>query len=159
SPGCSGEARDLAGAHGADLAETDFRDHSLEPGALDAACGRTAEIVVDHLDLGPAECPQAIPHGIWQRAAFTVVQNLMGRRLPDVKQRFAFQMMGTNLVRDHDRPPAAIRTVSRRHAPRLAASSDRSALPVSPPAIPATLACPLGRWGDRRRTGRAAARG
>src|SRR5215470_9178772 len=83
-----------------------FRDYSLEAGALDAACGRPAEIVVDHLDLGPAECRQAIPHGVLQRAALAVVQNLMGRRLPDIEQRLALQMMGTNLVRDHDRPPS-----------------------------------------------------
>src|SRR5215831_3853826 len=76
-PAVAGEARDLAGTHGADLAETYFCDHALEAGALDAACGRTAEIVVDHLDLGPAECRQAISHGILQRTALAVVQNLM----------------------------------------------------------------------------------
>jgi len=83
-PAVAGEARDLAGTHGADLAEAHFRDHALEAGALDAACGRTAEIVVNHLDLGPAQCCQGIPHGILLRTALAVVQNLMGRRLPDV---------------------------------------------------------------------------
>src|SRR5262249_39351249 len=76
-PAVAGEARDLAGTHGATLSETYFCDHALEAGALDAACGRTAEIVVDDLDLGPAKCRQAISHGILQRTALAVVQNLM----------------------------------------------------------------------------------
>src|SRR6202047_5658239 len=102
---------------------------------------------------------QAIPHGVLQRAALAVVQNLMGRRLPDIEHRLALQMVGTNLVRDHDWPPSSIRPGSRRHAPGSAAPSDRSALPVSRPAVPAMLADPLLVWGGCRQTGRAAALG
>jgi hypothetical protein len=51
--------------------------HSLEAGAGDAACRRTAEIVVDRLDLAPAERDQPVAHGVLQRAALPVVQNLV----------------------------------------------------------------------------------
>jgi hypothetical protein len=54
-----------------------LRYHPLEAGALDAARRGTAKIVIDHLDLGPTECGQTITHGILQRAALPVVQNLM----------------------------------------------------------------------------------
>jgi hypothetical protein len=32
----------------------------------------------------------------------------MGRRLPNIEHRLALQMVGMNLVRDHDWPPASI---------------------------------------------------
>jgi len=46
-----------------------LRHHPLKTGALDAACSGTAKIIIDHLDLGPAKCSQAIAHGVLQRAA------------------------------------------------------------------------------------------
>ena len=51
----AGEARHLPGRHRADLAEADLGDHALEAGARDAAGRRAAEVVVDDLDLRPAE--------------------------------------------------------------------------------------------------------
>jgi len=70
-----------------------LRYHPFNGSALDSACRGTAKIVIDHLDLGPTECGQTIAHGILQRAALPVVQNLMGRRLADVENRFALQVM------------------------------------------------------------------
>src|SRR5262249_25229253 len=90
--------------NGANFAEADLRHHPLKTGALDAACSGTAKIIIDHLDLGPAKCSQAIAHGVLQRPAPPVVQNLMSRRLANVEDRFALQMLGVDLVRDHDRP-------------------------------------------------------
>ena len=63
----AGEARDLAGADGADLAEADLGHHPFEARALHAAGRRAAEIVVDHLDLGKTQRRQPVPHGVLQR--------------------------------------------------------------------------------------------
>ena len=60
----AGKTRELARCDGADLAEAHLCHHPLEAGALDPARSGTAKIVIDHLDLGPAECHQAIAHGI-----------------------------------------------------------------------------------------------
>src|ERR1700745_4261577 len=49
----------------------------------------TPPAVINHIDLGPTEYGQTIAHGILQRAALPVVQNLMSRRLPDVENRLA----------------------------------------------------------------------
>ena len=100
-PAVAGEARDFAGANGADLAEADLRNHPLEASALHAAGGGATEILVDDLNLRPAEHRQAIAHGVLQSAALTVVQNLMRRGLAHVEQRLALQMVGTDLLRDH----------------------------------------------------------
>ena len=82
-------AKDFAGANGADLAEADLRNHPLEASALHAAGGGAPEILVDDLNLRPAEHRQAIAHGVLQSAALTVVQNLMRRGLAHVEQRLA----------------------------------------------------------------------
>jgi transposase InsO family protein len=92
--------------YSADFAETHLRHHALEPGPLDAARRRSSEVVVDHFNLGPAELGQPFPHGVLQRAALPVVENLMGGGLTDVEQRFARQVMRLDLVSSHDRPPS-----------------------------------------------------
>src|SRR6516162_8534655 len=157
-PAVAGEPRDLARGNGANLTETDLRHHPLKTGALDAACSGTAKIIIDHLDLGPAKCSQAIAHGVLQRAALPVVQNLMSRRLANVEDRFALQMMGADLVRDHDRPSSNPSSACR-HGPGSASSSGWLAPPASPWVVRTRPACP--RWSARSlRTGRfAAARG
>src|SRR4029077_7512554 len=91
------------------LAQENLSSHAFEAGALDAACRGAAKIVIDHFDLRPTECGQPIAHGILQRAALAVVQNLMSRRLPDVENRFALQVMSANLVSDHRRLLSASR--------------------------------------------------
>jgi len=79
-PAVAGEPRDLARGNGANFAEADLRHHPLKTGALDAACSGTAKIIIDHLDLGPAKCSQAIAHGVLQRAALPIVCKKRGRR-------------------------------------------------------------------------------
>ena len=74
-PAVTSKAGDLARRDGANLAEAHLRYHPLEAGALDTARSRTAEIVIDHLDLRPAERGQTIAHGILQRAVLAIVQN------------------------------------------------------------------------------------
>jgi hypothetical protein len=58
--------------------------HPFEPDARHAARGGSPEIVVHRVDLGPAKRHEPIPHGILQRLALAVVQNLVGRRLPHI---------------------------------------------------------------------------
>src|SRR5271169_3691782 len=135
------ETRDLARRDGANLAEAYLRHHPLKAGALDPARSRTTKIVINHFDLRPAEGGQTIAHGILQRAALAVVQNLMSRRLPHVEERLALQMMRADLVRDHDRPPSSSQSGFCRYDPGSTVSSGRSALLVSPSAARTTPAC------------------
>src|SRR5260221_3700434 len=136
-PAITGEARDLTRTDSSDLAETDLCDNPLEAGALTSARRRAAEIIIDHFDLGPAERRQAVPHGVLQRTALAVVQDLMGRRLPYIKQRLALQMMRTDLLRHHGWPPSGRRSGACRDAPGSAALSSWLARLVSPPEGPA----------------------
>src|SRR6266851_2757915 len=110
-----------------------------------------------HLDLGPAERHKAIAHGILQRAALAVVQNLMGRRLPHVEERLALEVMRADLVRDHDRPPPSSQSGSCRHAPGSTVLSSWSVPLVSPSAARTTPACCRSSSAVLLRTGRSAA--
>lgn len=90
----TGKPRHLPRRDCADLAEADLRHHPVKANARDATGGRrSAEIVIDRLDAGPAERCQAIAHRVLKRAALPVVQHLMGRRLPYIQERLAFQMV------------------------------------------------------------------
>ena len=73
-----GEARNFPRTHRANLAEAHLGHHALEADALNTARRRAAEIVIDDLDLGPAERPQTTLHGILRCAALAIVQHLMG---------------------------------------------------------------------------------
>src|SRR5262245_27388557 len=115
--------------------------------------GGAAKIVIDHLDLGPAERGQTIAHGVLQRAALAVVQNLVSRRLPYVEERLALQMMQADFVRDHDRPPLSSRSGSCRHAPGSTVSLARSVLLVSALAARTTPACRRSPFAVLLRTG------
>src|SRR3974390_572923 len=159
-PAVAGETRDLARRDGANLAEAYLRHHPLKAGALDTARSRTAKIVINHLDLQPAEGGQTIAHGILQRAALAVVQNLVSRRLPHVEECFALQMMRADLVRDHGWPPSSSQSGAGRHAPGSTVSSGWSALLGSPSAARTMPACPRSSSPVILRTGRfVAARG
>lgn len=94
----AGKPRHFPRRDRADLAETDFRDHSVETGACDAAGGGPAEIIIDRLDARPPKRRQAIAHRILERAALAVVQDLMGRRLPHVQYRLALKMVRPDLL-------------------------------------------------------------
>ena len=147
------ETRDLARPDGPNLAKAHLRHHPLEAGALDPTRGGSAKIVIDHLDLGPAERGQTIAHGVLQRAALAVVQNLVSRRLPYVEERLALQMMQADFVRDHDRPPLSSRSGSCRHAPGSTVSLARSVLLVSALAARTTPACRRSPFAVLLRTG------
>jgi hypothetical protein len=75
----AGKARDLPRRYCANLAETDLRHHTFESNTGDAAGCRATKVVIDCLDLRPAQFREPIPHGVLKRAALTVVQDLMNR--------------------------------------------------------------------------------
>ena len=56
-PTVTGKPRDLACRHGSHPSQADFGDHSLESDSLRAARRGSSEVLVDHLDLLPAEVP------------------------------------------------------------------------------------------------------
>src|SRR4051794_7048000 len=72
------KARDLSGCDRANLAETDLRDHALEAGARGAAGRRTAEVLVDDLNLRPAKLREAVAHGVLKPLTLAVVMDLIG---------------------------------------------------------------------------------
>ena len=66
--------------HGADTGFADRSQQALEAGPGDAAA-RTAKIIVDDLDCGPAELTGAIGETILPAPTLMVVRELTGRRL------------------------------------------------------------------------------
>ena len=72
------ETRRFDSEHSAYIASADRRNQALEAWPRDPAAG-TAEIVVDHLDRGPAERTSAIGEAILATATLMVVQKLVGR--------------------------------------------------------------------------------
>ena len=99
----AGQARGLDGHHGADAALADRRQQLLEPRTGDARAG-TAEVVVDDADVGPAKLPSALDEPILPAAALDVVDHLIGRRLANIDDRHAGEMVSLDSV--HDAPPS-----------------------------------------------------
>ena len=58
------ESGDFAGRYRADFPEADLGHHPFKPDAHHATRGRSPEIVVHCVDLGPAERHEPIAHGI-----------------------------------------------------------------------------------------------
>src|SRR6266436_3697651 len=65
----AGEARDLPRRNRADLAEADLSHHAFEAGAGDAARRRATEIVINRLDLRPAELHEPLASHIAARCS------------------------------------------------------------------------------------------
>src|SRR5439155_18442013 len=153
------EPRGLARPRRADLAERHLRDQALEAGPLDTAGRRLAEILVDDLDVAPAETAQPVGHRVLEPPALFVVQQLLRGRLPDVEHRAAREMPGGDLL-THRRPPrrprprraAAVRAARPgRGAPppgglatAARAASPRSRPVAARPCAPARSGCPCG---------------
>src|SRR5271166_1219171 len=92
---------------------------------------RAAKIVIDDLDLAPAELAEPIPHGVLQQAAFLIVHHLVSRGLPNIEDRLAGKMMRLELFthrlaprRSGCLPPAA--AVSTACAPSRRATVPRT---------------------------------
>ena len=132
-PRVAREARRLARRDGAHLAHAHLRHHPLEAGPVGRAGRRTAEVLVDHLDLAPAHLAQPTLHRVLQPPALLVARDLVRRRLPNVQHRLARQMARLHLL-VHRPPPGA-------DPPRPPASAAPAAPPPAawlPPAASAT---------------------
>ena len=79
----AGEPRGLDRDDGADPALADRRQQLLEARAGDAGTG-PAEIIVDHLDGGPAQGASAIDQAVLPAPAFVIVEHLVAGRLANV---------------------------------------------------------------------------
>src|SRR5207237_6188248 len=82
--------------YGADPPLTDRSQQALEARPIDAA-SRAAQIIVDDLDCGPAELSSTIGEAVLTAAALRIVQELIGRRLPDVDESGAAQVVSRDL--------------------------------------------------------------
>ena len=105
----AGEPRGLDRDHGADPALADRGEQLLEARPGDAGAG-AAEIVVDHLDGGPAQRAGAIGKAILPAPALVIVEHLVGGRLADVDEGAAGQVLRRDL--GHRRPPRPSRAVA-----------------------------------------------
>ena len=128
------QPRSLDRDHGADPALADRGEQLLEARASDPGTG-AAEIIVDHLDRGPAKRTGAVDQTILPAPALVIVEHLVGRRLADIDKGTAREVLRRDL--GHRRPPAAGRPLGRvqRH-PR----PPRPATPAA--AAPAWFAAP-----------------
>ena len=98
----AGEPRGLDRDHGADAALADGGEQLLEARPGDPGAG-AAEIVVDHLDGGPAQRTGAIDEGVLPTAALVIVEHLIGGRLAHIDEGAAGQVLRRDL--GHRRPP------------------------------------------------------
>src|SRR5207237_10758068 len=119
----AGQPRCLDRKYGADPPFTDRSQQALKARPIDAA-SRAAQIIVDDLDCGPAERAATIGEPVLTAAALRIVQKLIGRRLADVDESSAAQMVSRDL--GHRRPPRLPAP------PRSRAAGLRPALPAVP---------------------------
>src|SRR5271166_2071531 len=98
----AGEPGDFDREYGANAALADRRQQPLEARPRDAAA-RAAEIVVDDLDGSPTELFGATSETVLAPQALLVVHKLIGRRLADVDEGAAGEMVSRDL--GHRRPP------------------------------------------------------
>jgi len=70
------KTRHLAGRHSSHAPQTHLGDHALEAAAHLGAGSRTAQILVDHLDIGKPKIAQAALHRVRQLLTLEVVGHL-----------------------------------------------------------------------------------
>ena len=92
----AGQPRGLDRKYGADPPLTDRSQQALEARPIDAAT-RATKIIVNDLDRGLAELPGTIGEPILTAAALRIVQKLIGRRLADVNESAASQVVSRDL--------------------------------------------------------------
>src|SRR5271166_941227 len=119
----AGEPGDFDREYGANAALADRRQQPLEARPRDAAA-RAAEIVVDDLDGSPTELFGATSETVLAPQALLVVHKLIGRRLADVDEGAAGEMVSRDL--GHRRPPRPSAP------PRSRAAASRPTPPTGP---------------------------
>src|SRR5208337_277980 len=124
----AGQTRRLHRHDGADAPLADRREQPFEARASDAA-SRSPEIVVDDLDVLPAEQSRSVGKAVLSALALQIVSDLLGRRLPDVDDCVASQMIMQYLR--HRTPPLGSRAPS--------PARDSSLRPAAPAVNPAPL--------------------
>src|SRR3954454_7733999 len=134
------QPRRLDGEHRADSGLAHRRQQPLESRSVDPTC-RAAEIIVDDFDRGPPKLPGAIGERVLTAAPLRIVQDLIARRLADIDEGAAAQVISRDL--DHRPPsrPGRLRSpaaVLRPASP--AAPSARRSLPRAPRPGRTTLA-------------------
>jgi hypothetical protein len=101
------ETRGVEAEHSTDLPGAQSRDQSVETWSVDSATRRSAEIVVDDLDVGEAASPRDIDKLILAPLALKVRLHLLRRRLADIDDRLTSQhgCRKECFMRGHRRPP------------------------------------------------------
>src|SRR5271154_1138892 len=117
------ESGSLDRENGADAPFADCPQQALEAGPVDAAA-RAAEIIVDDLDRGPTELPGTIGQPILPPLALLIMQELIRRRLRDIDEGCAVQVLNRDLA--HRWPPR------RPASPRFPETGLPPALPTAP---------------------------
>src|SRR3954471_12233276 len=106
----------------------------LEPWSVDATSG-PAEIIVDDFDRGPPKLPGAIGERVLTAAALRIVQDLIARRLANIDEGAAAQVISRDLGhRPPSRPgqlrsPVAVLRPALPEAPSATRSLPRAARP------------------------------
>src|SRR5262249_52899840 len=115
----TGKTRRLDREHGADTAVADRCEQALEAGTSDAAA-RTAEVIVDDIDVSPAKLLGAIDEAVSAQPALMIVRELVCCRLPDVDAGAAGEMLSRDLGHRlaPPLPPLPAPSRSRAAAPR-----------------------------------------
>src|SRR3954471_5780807 len=121
----AGEPRSLDRDDGADAALTDGGKELLKARPGNAGAG-AAEIVVNHLNGGPPQRAGAIDQGVLPAATLVIVEDLIGRRLADIKDSAAGQVFRRDLGhrRPPDRPSMSPRPAGRRRLPPSGGSEE-----------------------------------
>src|SRR6266404_7522586 len=109
--------------YGTNAAFADRCQQSLEARPIDATAG-AAKIIVDDLDRSPAKLPSTIGEPVLTAAALRIVQKLISRRLADVDESGAAQVVSRDL--GHRQPPRLPAL------PRSRTAGLRPALPAVP---------------------------
>jgi hypothetical protein len=89
-------------------------DHPFEPGALDAASGGTAKIVIDHLDLRPTKWLFEITRSDWAKEHRKIEDQLREREDAVDVANLREMVLADNASAEFPYPPKKIRSLLRR---------------------------------------------
>src|SRR5271156_3956165 len=87
--------------------QPEVRYHAFKSGSCHGSSGRLSQILIYYFDLTPPQLLQSQFHRILQLLALQVVHHLVGRRLANIKNGLALQMLGADLLTH--RPPPVVR--------------------------------------------------